>query len=88
MGTMVPRYRKLNNAESALRRVSYNRLSLLNRISFAFDENIYQLRLDKLKQIEALGQRVYPTKYDFTHAIPQILRSTRGKMASNWRHRG
>ncbi|MGH9516846.1 MAG: lysine--tRNA ligase [Terriglobales bacterium] len=39
----------------------------------ALDENIYQLRLDKLKQIEALGQRAYPTKYDFTHTIPQIL---------------
>ncbi len=39
----------------------------------ALDENIYELRLDKLKQIEALGQRVYPTKYDFTHSIPQIL---------------
>jgi lysyl-tRNA synthetase, class II len=39
----------------------------------ALDENIYQLRLDKLKQIEALGQRAYPTKYEFTHTIPQIL---------------
>lgn len=39
----------------------------------ALDENIYQLRLDKLKQIEALGQRVYPTKYDFTHTVPEIL---------------
>ena len=39
----------------------------------AFDENIYKLRLEKLKQIEALGQRAYPTKYEFTHAIPQIL---------------
>src|ERR1051326_8475377 len=39
----------------------------------ALDENIYQLRLEKLKQIEALGQRVYPTKYEFTHTIPQIL---------------
>ncbi|HXF14588.1 MAG TPA: amino acid--tRNA ligase-related protein, partial [Terriglobales bacterium] len=39
----------------------------------ALDENIYQLRLDKLKQIEALGQRVYPTKYESTHTIPQIL---------------
>ena len=39
----------------------------------ALDENIYQLRLDKLKQIEALGQRIYPTKYEFTHTIPQIL---------------
>ena len=39
----------------------------------ALDENIYQLRLDKLKQIEALGQHVYPTKYEFTHTIPQIV---------------
>jgi lysyl-tRNA synthetase class 2 len=26
-----------------------------------------------LKQIEALGQRAYPTKYEFTHTIAQIL---------------
>ncbi len=39
----------------------------------SLDENIYQLRLEKLKQIEALGQPAYPTKYEFTHTIPQIL---------------
>src|SRR5690348_3357217 len=39
----------------------------------ALDENIYQLRLEKLKQIEALGQRAYPTRYEFTQTIPQIL---------------
>ena len=39
----------------------------------ALDENIYQLRLEKLKQIEALGQRTYPTRYEFTHTLPQIL---------------
>jgi lysyl-tRNA synthetase class 2 len=39
----------------------------------AFEENIYQLRLEKLKQIEALGQLAYPTKYDFTHTIPSVL---------------
>jgi lysyl-tRNA synthetase class 2 len=39
----------------------------------SLDDNIYQLRLEKLKQIEALGQRTYPTKYEFTHTIPQIL---------------
>jgi len=39
----------------------------------ALDENIYQLRLEKLKQIEALGQRAYPTQYEFTHTIQQIL---------------
>jgi lysyl-tRNA synthetase, class II len=39
----------------------------------AFDENIYELRREKLKQIEALGQTAYRSKYDFTHTIPQIL---------------
>ncbi len=39
----------------------------------AFDENVYELRRQKLKQIEALGQIAYRSKYDFTHTIPQIL---------------
>ena len=39
----------------------------------SLDESIYQLRLEKVKQIEALGQPAYPTKYDFTYTIPQIL---------------
>jgi lysyl-tRNA synthetase class 2 len=39
----------------------------------ALDENIYKMRLEKLKQIEALGQQAYPTKYDFTHTIPQVF---------------
>ena len=39
----------------------------------AFDENVYELRRQKLKQIEALGQAAYRSKYDFTHTIPQIL---------------
>ncbi len=39
----------------------------------ALDEEIYKLRLEKLKQIEALGHQRYPTKYHFTHTISQIL---------------
>jgi len=38
----------------------------------ALDDKIYELRQQKLKQIEALGQPVYCTKYDFTHTIPQV----------------
>jgi lysyl-tRNA synthetase, class II len=38
----------------------------------ALDEKIYELRRDKLKQIEALGQESYPRKYEFTHTVPQI----------------
>src|SRR5215475_2860450 len=43
------------------------------RSPLALDENIYQLRLEKLKQIEALGQPLYPSKFGFTHTIAQIL---------------
>ena len=39
----------------------------------ALDQKIYDLRKDKLKQIEALGQLAYPYRYETTHSIPQIL---------------
>ncbi|HUI82890.1 MAG TPA: lysine--tRNA ligase [Candidatus Binatia bacterium] len=39
----------------------------------ALDQKIYDLRRDKLKQIEALGQAAYPYRYETTHSIPQIL---------------
>ena len=37
------------------------------------DQKIYELRKEKLKQIEALGQISYPYRYEITHTIPQIL---------------
>jgi lysyl-tRNA synthetase, class II len=39
----------------------------------ALDQKIYELRRAKLKDIEGLGQRAYPHKYETTHAVPQIL---------------
>jgi lysyl-tRNA synthetase class 2 len=39
----------------------------------ALDDNIYELRREKLKQIEALGQAAYRSKYEFTHTLEQIL---------------
>jgi lysyl-tRNA synthetase, class II len=47
----------------------------------AFDDNIYELRREKLKQIEALGQTAYRSKYEFTHTIPQILTDYSDKTA-------
>jgi lysyl-tRNA synthetase class 2 len=47
----------------------------------AFDENVYELRRQKLKQIEALGQVAYRSKYEFTHTIPQILADYSDKTA-------
>jgi lysyl-tRNA synthetase, class II len=39
----------------------------------ALDDKIYDLRREKLKQIEALGQATYRSKYEFTHTVEQIL---------------
>jgi lysyl-tRNA synthetase class 2 len=47
----------------------------------ALDEKIYELRREKLKQIEALGQPAYRSKYEFTHDIPQILAEYSSKSA-------
>jgi lysyl-tRNA synthetase class 2 len=47
----------------------------------ALDENIYRLRLEKLKQIGALGQTVYPTKYECTHSVSAILAEHSDKTA-------
>jgi lysyl-tRNA synthetase class 2 len=47
----------------------------------ALDEKIYQLRRDKLAQIEALGQPAYPHKFTTTHAIPRIVAEYSAKTA-------
>ena len=52
----------------------------------ALDEKIYNLRRDKLKQIEALGQESYPRKYDFTHTIPHVLADYSPKTAEELEH--
>jgi lysyl-tRNA synthetase, class II len=52
----------------------------------ALDERIYDLRREKLKQIQALGQTVYRTKYEFTHTVEQILTDYSGKTAEELDH--
>ena len=47
----------------------------------ALDEKIHDMRLEKLKAIEALGQPAYPTHFDFTHTIPAILAAYSEKTA-------
>ncbi len=39
----------------------------------SFEDSTYQLRQQKLREIEALGQQAYPYRYAATHTIPQIL---------------
>ena len=47
----------------------------------ALDENIYEIRREKLKKIEALGQPAYPRKFNFSHTVPQILSEYGGQTA-------
>ena len=52
----------------------YNqRFTLYRKKPLALDQKIYDLRKEKLKQIEALGQLAYPYRYETTRTIPQIL---------------
>lgn len=39
----------------------------------SFEDSTYQLRQEKLRQIEALGQERYPDKFEITHAIAEVL---------------
>ena len=39
----------------------------------SLEQKIYELRRDKLKQIEDLGQQAYPHKFETTHQIPEVL---------------
>lgn len=39
----------------------------------SLEQKIYELRQQKLREIEALGQPAYPHKFAFTHTVPQIL---------------
>ena len=47
----------------------------------ALDDHIYNLRREKLKQIEALGQVTYRSKYEFTDTVEQILAAYTPKTA-------
>ena len=47
----------------------------------ALDQKIYELRKEKLKQIEALGQSAYPYRYESTHTIPEIVEHYSAKTA-------
>jgi lysyl-tRNA synthetase class 2 len=63
-----PRVRKFNLPPSPL-----NALLLLYNFHVSLDENIYNLRKQKLQQIEALGQPAYPHHFRSSHQVPQIL---------------
>jgi len=42
---------------------------ILSQFESQFEENLYQLRREKLQQIVALGQEAYPNTFGFTHTL-------------------
>src|ERR1700730_4729485 len=62
--------------------------SLAPRHSKTFEESIlsleddlYDQRIQRIAEIEALGFQPYGHRFDFTHTIPQILAEYAGKTA-------
>jgi len=47
----------------------------------SLEEDLYQQRIDRIKNIEALGFRAYGQPFDFTHTIPRILAEYGAKTA-------
>ena len=41
-------------------------------IESEFERGLFALRLEKLNQIDALGQKTYPNQYKTIHTIPEI----------------
>jgi lysyl-tRNA synthetase, class II len=52
-----------------------------SEFTVSFEESIYQLRQQKVRDIQALGQEAYPHKFAFTHTAPQILTEFNEKTA-------
>lgn len=49
----------------------------------SLEQKIYELRREKLQQIEAIGQPAYPYKYEFSHTVPQVLAEYGDKQAAD-----
>jgi lysyl-tRNA synthetase class 2 len=47
----------------------------------SLEDELYQQRLDRLSEIQALGFKPYGQRFDFTHTIPQILADYSAKTA-------
>jgi len=47
----------------------------------SLEDDLYQQRVDRIAEIEALGFRPYGQRFDFTHTIPQILQEFGSKTA-------
>ncbi len=55
----------------------------------SLEDDLYDQRIQRISEIEALGFSPYGHRFDFTHTIPQILAEYGDKTApNNWQTRG
>src|ERR1700723_3887187 len=47
----------------------------------SLEDDLYDQRLKRTAEIEALGQRAYGQRFDFTHTIPQVVENYTSKTA-------
>ena len=56
-----------------MNRVTYNNVFPAKENGLSLEDELLKQRWEKLSEIEKLGHHAYGRRYDFTHAIPQIL---------------
>ena len=54
---------------------------LVARSTMSLEDDLYDQRIQRIAEIEALGFQPYGHRFDFTHAIPQVLASFGDKTA-------
>ena len=47
----------------------------------SLEDDLLKQRLERIREVEALGYRAYGRRYDFTHSIPEILAANGAKTA-------
>ena len=47
----------------------------------SIEDGLFQQRVARIREIEALGYRPFGKRFDFTHTVPEILRDYSAKTA-------
>ncbi len=53
-----------------------------------FESNLFALRQEKLRQIEALGQQTYPNQFLTSHTLSEVRQNSETSRRKSWTHSG
>ena len=56
-----------------MNRLNYNNVFPQKETGLSLEDELLRQRWARIREIEGMGYRAYGKRYDFTHAIPQIL---------------